>query len=89
MKRVETISYTVGSQFAALIANGDATGLTGDEDDAFSIFETEARLSPPDGYTFSHWSIDTDSRDEFARCDVTGLRGECYAVEAIYFHDEA
>lgn len=89
MKRVLTISYDVGVQFAALIANGDATGLTGDEDDAFSAFETEARINPPDGYTFSHWSIDTDARDEFALCDVTGLRGECYVVEAVYFHDKA
>jgi len=89
MKRVETIPFTIGVQFAALIANGDATGLTGDEDDAFSIFETQVRLSPPDSYTFSHWSIDADARDEFAICDVTGLRGDCYAVEAVYFHDKA
>ena len=89
MKRIETIPYTIGTQFAALIANGDATGLTGDEDDSFSAFETAARLDAPHGYAFSHWAIDTDDYDEFARCEITGLHGACYRVDAVYFHNKA
>ena len=89
MKRVETQPYTIGAHFAALVANGDATGLTDEEEALFADLERDARDSAPDGYTFSHWAVDTDDRDEFARCDATGLRGECYRFDAIYFHKDA
>ncbi len=89
MQRIKTVSYTIGAQFAASIANADSTGLTDDEAHGFDSFERAVIGAAPEGYTFSHWSIDTDDHDEFACCEVTELRGACYRVDAIYFHDKA
>lgn len=88
-KRVEVIAYTLGEQFAPLVANGDDSHLTADEVQDFDDLERSARDNPPEGYTFAHWSIDTDTADEFARCEATGLHGACYQFEAVYFHKGA
>ncbi len=88
-KRVELIAYTLGTQFAALVANGDDSHLTADEVQDFDELERSARDNPPEGYTFSHWAIEIDDRDEFAECEATGLRGECCRFEAVYFHKDA
>jgi len=89
MQRIKSVSYTLGAQFAPLIANGDASELTDDEAHGFDSFEREVQRVAPEGYSFSHWSIDTDDYNEFARCEVTDLLGACYRVDAIYFHDAA
>lgn len=89
MQRIKTVSYTLGAQFAPLIANADSSHLTDDEAHMFDSFEREVQRVAPEGYSFSHWAIDTDDYDEFAECEITGLRGACYRVDAIYFHDKA
>jgi len=85
LKRFKTIEFTVGAQFAALVANDDATGITRQEMLQFRAFEFEARAGAPDGFVFTHWGIDAERRDEFAKCEVTGLVGECLGFSAVYF----
>ena len=63
--------------------------LFADELADFEELERSARDNPPEGYTFGHWAIDTDTADEFARCEATGLHGACYQFEAVYFHKGA
>jgi hypothetical protein len=84
-KRIKIVPYTVGAQFAPLIANADSSGLDNDEVHAFAGFDQDARDAAPRNYTLSHYDIDTNSHDEFARCVVTGMRGACYQVNAVYF----
>lgn len=83
--RVEVIECTIGQHFATLVEYGDTEGLTGREVRAFQAFEQSMRDNPPEGYEFTHWSIDTDDADEFAECEVTGLRGGCFRFDAVYF----
>lgn len=85
-KRIKIVSHIVGAQFASLIANADSSGLDNDDVHAFAGFDQDARDAAPRGYTFSHYAIDTDSHDEFARCVVTGMRGACYQVNVVYFN---
>ncbi len=86
---VEGIAYTIGQQFAGLVEYGEEEGLTPEELADFQELEQAARDNPPEGFTFSHWAIDTDTADEFARCEATGLHGACYQFEAVYFHKDA
>lgn len=88
-ERVRLIPYTIGTQFAALVANGDDSHLTDDEAEDFAALERSARDNPPEGYTFGHWAIEIDERDEFARCEATGLHGDCCRFDAVYFHKDA
>ena len=88
-ERVRVIPYTIGEQFASYVTYGDYDNLYYDEIEDFNDLERAARDNAPEGYTFSHWSIDTDNRDEFARCEATGLRGLCYRFDAVYFHKDA
>ena len=89
MRKIESIAYTVGSQFLALIEYGEANGLTDDEEQQWDKVNRKARDNPPDGFHFGHWSIGTESKDEFTRCEVTGLMGQCYTVNAVYFEGVA
>lgn len=88
MKRIEIIPYTLGTHFAALVANGDVSHLTDEYVQAFTELDRSARDNAPDGYIFSHWSVSADET-EFARCDATGLKGDCCLFEAVYFHKNA
>lgn len=83
--RVEVIECTIGQHFATLVEYGDTEGLTGREVRDFQAFEQSMRDNAPEGYIFGHWSIDTDDADEFAECEVTGLRGGCFRFDAVYF----
>lgn len=88
-RRVSVISYTLGEHFAPLVEYGEEEGLTPEELEDFAHLDRAAREETPDGCTFSHWSIDTDSREEFAQCEATGLRGVCLRFDAVYFHPGA
>ena len=83
--KTEVISYTLGTQFATYVANGDFDHLTDEEKKQFDNLEQFSRLDAPNGYYFAHWGIDIDNRDEFARCEATGLMGDCCQFDAIYF----
>ena len=86
--KTEFISYTIGEQFAVYVEYGDAEHLGHGEAHDFDDLERAARDNAPEGYHFAHWSINTDNRDEFARCEATGLHGACYQLTAVYFEKE-
>jgi hypothetical protein len=84
-KRIKIVPHTVGAQFAPLIANADSSGLDNADVRAFAGFDQDVRDAAPRGYTLSHYDVDTNSHDEFARCAVIGMRGACYQVNIVYF----
>lgn len=86
--KYEIISYTLGTQFATYVAYYDFDELTHEEKRQFDELEQSARLNAPDGYYFAHWDINTDEYDEFARCEATGLMGNCYQFNAVYFANQ-
>jgi hypothetical protein len=88
MERVKTETFIVGEQFLPYAINGDATGLEDNEELEFDAFSLAPYTNPPTGYRFSHWDTEND-RDEFALCEVTGLRGACQPLIAVYFHKDA
>ena len=81
---IETITYTLGAQFAHLVANGDPEGLTPDELQAFENITWNAKDSAPEGMEFCGWAVDPDSFDEFTRCEATELFGNAYQFAAMY-----
>jgi hypothetical protein len=83
--KTETHIYTIGTQFAGYVANGDMDTLTDKEKSQFDDLEEAARKNAPEGYAFAHWSIQTDKHDEFTRCEATHLMGSCYQFDAVYF----
>jgi hypothetical protein len=85
---VQFIPYTLGTQFATYVANGDFDHLTDKEKRQFDDLEQFSRLDAPNGYYFAHWSIQTDQYDEFAKCEATDLMGNCYQFDAVYFEKE-
>jgi hypothetical protein len=87
--KVEFIHYTLGTQFSVYAQYGDTDDLSGEEKKQFDELEQAARDNAPEGYHFAHWSISTDSYNEFARCEATGLMGSCYhQFDAVYFEKE-
>jgi hypothetical protein len=80
--------YTLGTQFAAYVANGDFDHLSDEEKSQFDDLEQAARINAPEGHYFAHWSIQTDNHDEFTRCEATDLMGSCYQFDAVYFEKE-
>lgn len=83
--KTEIISYTLGTQFASYVANGDFDHLSDEEKSQFDDLEQSARINAPEGYRFAHWGIEIDNRDEFARCEATDLMGDCCQFDAVYF----
>lgn len=86
--KYETISYTLGTQFASYVANGDDSHLTNQEVGDFEMIDQQAHDTAPSGYHFAHWDIKTDQYDEFAKCEATDLMGNCYQFDAVYFANE-
>jgi hypothetical protein len=78
----ETIAYRIGEYFIPWIAYGEAD-LTDDEAAAIEGLEDYAMTEPPGELSYSHWHI-TGDRDEFARCEATGLMGACVTIHAVY-----
>ncbi len=83
MQEPEVARYTVLEHFLPTLINGD-TPDNPDDQRAIDTLREMAQRDCPDGMTFKYWSS-TDERDEFGRCDVTGLRGEVVVVNPIYF----
>tara|TARA_R110000868_G_scaffold89545_4_gene249240 strand:- start:458 stop:730 length:273 start_codon:yes stop_codon:yes gene_type:complete len=87
--KVEFIPYTLGTHFSVYAEYGDTDDLSDEEKKQFDELEQAARDNPPEGYHFAHWSISTDSYNEFSRCEATGLMGNCYLrFDAVYFEKE-
>jgi len=80
--------YTLGTQFAQYVAYGDVDHLEDEEKRDFDYLEQTARDNAPEGHYFAHWSVQTDTLDEFTRCEATGLMGSCYQFDAVYFEKE-
>jgi hypothetical protein len=80
--------YTLGTQFAQYVANGEVDHLEDEEKRDFDYLEQTARDNAPEGHYFAHWSVQTDTLDEFTRCEATGLMGSCYQFDAVYFEKE-
>ena len=58
--KTEIIPYTLGIQFVFYVAYGDLDGITDQEKRLFDDLEQSSRIDAPEGYEFSHWSINTD-----------------------------
>ena len=86
--KTERIPYTIGTQFTTYVAYGEHDNITDQEKRLFDELEQSSRLDAPEGYKFSHWAIQADTYDEFARCEVTDLMGSCYQFDAVYFANE-
>lgn len=69
--------YSIGSQFVPAIVNDDWTSLDGSEDRQLERFLEDAQ-----GSYFGHWYI-TENVDEFTRCEVSGLMGQCVVAEFV------
>lgn len=63
--------HWIGEQFAPAIANADTTGLTDKEEIQVNAWESARNGTV----------IVTTEREEFARCEVTGLYGPVVKVE--------
>ena len=81
---IETITYTLGAQFAPLVANDEIEGLSPDEIQAFEEITQDAKESAPDRTEFFGWAVDPDTYDEFTLCEATGLFGGAYQFAAMY-----
>jgi hypothetical protein len=82
------ISYTIGTQYDTYVAFGEHDGITDQEKRLFDELEQSSRIDAPKGFSFAHWSVQTDNYDEFAKCEATGLMGACCQFDAVYFEDE-
>jgi hypothetical protein len=84
----EEIKYTVGAWALPYLVNGDASGLEDGEQEQIDEWLREATASWRDTddnlWVFAHESVDTDSHDEFARDDITGLHGSVYTVSMMF-----
>jgi len=76
------IFYRIGDYFIPWIVYGEAD-LTDEETAAIEGLEHYAMTETPGELSFSHWEV-TDDRDEFARCEATGLMGACVTIHAVY-----
>lgn len=76
MLHFETIAYTIGSHFLSALINGDETGLSDEEIAELAEF---LETLPPNG----HWDC-SDTETHFARCEITGMRGDCSDVLYLY-----
>ena len=74
MKIVETYKITALDAFACSAAYGETEGLEADEVEAFDRYFDVSSFLPAGG----HAVIDIgDVEAEFARCEVTNMRGSC------------
>jgi hypothetical protein len=72
------VEKRIGAHFLALLINGDASGLSDAEID--SLTDWQLQISCARVPSSSHWAVVENSREEFARCDVSGLMGACESV---------
>lgn len=76
--KFDYVEKRIGSYFLPLLVNGDASGLEASEIEALTAFQLEvSRGRVPSSF---HWTVVDDSHEDFTRCAVTGLMGECETV---------
>ena len=73
--KFEEYDYRIGSHFLPAIFNGDTSGLNEEEIKWLNHFEKN--YCPGEG----HWAGgDEEDHEEFARCEITGMMGDCHNV---------
>jgi hypothetical protein len=77
--KFEKIQCTLGSHFVAALEYGDETGLSDEESAELQAF-VESLPKGKDGN--NHWSW--GESEEFARCEVGGMMGECVSAEYLF-----
>lgn len=80
------LSFTIGEHFATYIEYGETDHLDPVEVEIFDAFFAGVKALAKPGWSFAHWSI-TDSRDEFSKCEASGLFGATLEIDAIYRKD--
>ena len=74
--KFDSMEYTIGSHFACPLVYADYSGLTDEEEKAL-----EAWLEQNE-FRGGHWDI--GETQEFARCEISGLMGECITATQFY-----
>ncbi len=80
----EVIDYTVLSCFLTYAINGDDSGLEPHEIEAW---DNEFKAYSGNDYHFSTPEDEVDSF--FARCDITGMRGDCSTLQVVVMGEKA
>ena len=77
------IEYQIAGHFLPALINDDHSGLDGADIVQLARFDKRARKAAIDAGALAwHWSAGDDS-GSFSRCDVCGLRAECYVVQMV------
>lgn len=72
MRRFDRHVFRIGTHFLSALIDGDYSGLAESDHAAISAWQDEvASQHGTDG----HWATIDDTAEEFAECEVTGLRG--------------
>ena len=72
MRIIKQRKFTIGQQFLPELVNGDSTGMDDGEEICLGKFCEHHRLV--------NVVYDVGEEVSFARCDVSGLAGDCYEV---------
>lgn len=84
----ETITHNVGCWAASALVNGDVSGLNDEDSEVLHAWFASATRDwvDTDGnhWVYTHLSINTDERDEFAYDDVSGYYCDVYPT-TLYF----
>ena len=74
--KFDSMEYTIGSHLASALVNADYSGL--DDNEARDL---DAWLEENE-FRGNHWDI--GETHEFARCEISGLMGECITATQYY-----
>lgn len=67
-------SYRIAERYLSALINGDYSGMSDAECDAFEAWQTAAHDNARSaGFTVGHWCDVEDSGEDWGRCDVSGL----------------
>jgi len=70
--KFDTFEYRIGTHFLPSLINGDSSGM--EEAEERQLDQWLASL--PCAGRLGHWSYDTETTEEFSRCEVTDMMGE-------------
>ena len=84
---IDEYQYTIEHSLLTALVNGDASGISDDEDEALEKFidDLNERTVRNHGSSAFAAIVKPDDETEFTRCDVTGYRGLCYDVTALVY----
>ena len=84
---IDEYNFTIEHSLVTALINGDASGISEDEDEALENFidKLNERTAKDHGISAFAAIVKPDDETEFTRCDVTGYRGLCYDVTALVY----